>query len=124
MRVCSQCHDPEIVVVYDRSEAEWNYAVHQMADNGAEATDAEFEQIIDYLTRSVAIIEVNRADASLFERSLGLSAPDAEAIVAYRNEHGDFTSLDDLAKIPKIDMKKIEPQKDRLRFRPSMPEVQ
>jgi competence protein ComEA len=123
MRVCSQCHDPEIVVIYDRSEAEWNYAVHQMADNGAEATDAEFEQIIDYLARNVAVIEVNRVEASILEHALGLSSADAAAIVAYRNEHGDFKSLEDLAKLPTIDLKKIEPQRDRLRFRPSLPEA-
>ena len=118
MRVCGQCHAPEIVVVYDRSEASWDYTVHQMADNGADATDAEFEQIIDYLARSVAIVEVNRADALTLEHSLGFSSADAEAIVAYRREHGDFKSADDLVKIPKIDLKKIESQQDRLRFGP------
>src|SRR5205085_7128044 len=33
LRVCSQCHSAEIVIFYDRSEEQWSYTVHQMAED-------------------------------------------------------------------------------------------
>ncbi|MGC4085974.1 MAG: hypothetical protein QM736_28555 [Vicinamibacterales bacterium] len=50
IRVCSQCHDPEWVVDQGNDEAGWKAVVDQMAGNGAQATPAEFAQIVRYFT--------------------------------------------------------------------------
>lgn len=50
IRVCSQCHEPEKVVDQQFDRAGWKDVVDQMAGKGATATEAEFEEIVRYLT--------------------------------------------------------------------------
>jgi len=47
---------------------------------------------------------------------LGLLEREAEAIVKYRTDKGPFKTLEDLKKVPDLDFKKVEAQKDRLVF--------
>jgi competence protein ComEA len=47
---------------------------------------------------------------------LGLSGKEAAAIVKYRTDKGSFKTVEDLKKVPDLDFKKIEAQKDRLVF--------
>jgi competence protein ComEA len=49
IRVCSQCHLPEVVVNQQLDPAEWKSVVDQMAGRGASATDEEFDEIVQYL---------------------------------------------------------------------------
>jgi quinoprotein glucose dehydrogenase len=52
VRVCSGCHSPEIAANQHLSAQEWNSLVQDMSARGAVATDAEFDQITEYLARS------------------------------------------------------------------------
>ena len=52
VRVCAQCHSPEIAAQQSLDAAGWKALVDQMANNGANATDAEFDTIAKYLTAS------------------------------------------------------------------------
>jgi mono/diheme cytochrome c family protein len=52
IRVCSQCHEPEMAADQQFDAAGWKSLVDQMASKGASATDEEFEQIVRYLTRA------------------------------------------------------------------------
>ena len=52
VRVCSQCHSPEIVATQTLDAAGWKDLVNQMANNGAQASDADFDTIVKYLTAS------------------------------------------------------------------------
>ncbi len=52
VRVCAQCHSPEIVAQQSMDAAGWKALVDQMANNGANATDAEFDTIAKYLAAS------------------------------------------------------------------------
>jgi mono/diheme cytochrome c family protein len=52
VRVCSQCHSPEIAANQKLDAAGWKDLVNQMANNGAQATDAEFDTITKYLAAS------------------------------------------------------------------------
>ena len=52
IRVCSQCHEPEMAADQQFDEAGWKSLVDQMAGKGANATDAEFDEIVHYLARS------------------------------------------------------------------------
>jgi hypothetical protein len=49
VRVCSQCHSPEIVSNQRMDKDGWKALVDQMANNGANATSAEFDTITTYL---------------------------------------------------------------------------
>ena len=52
VRVCSQCHSPEIAAQQNLDAQGWKDLVNQMANNGAQASDAEFDTIAKYLTAS------------------------------------------------------------------------
>ncbi len=52
VRVCAQCHSPEIAAQQSMDAAGWKALVDQMANNGANATDAEFDTISKYLAAS------------------------------------------------------------------------
>lgn len=52
VRVCSQCHSPEIAAQQSLDAQGWKDLVNQMANNGAQASDAEFDTIAKYLTAS------------------------------------------------------------------------
>jgi len=44
-------------------------------------------------------VNLNKADAKELIKVKGLNAAKARAIIVYRKKHGDFKSLDDLAKV-------------------------
>ena len=52
VRVCAQCHSPEIAAHQNMDAEGWKALVNQMANNGANATDAEFDTIAKYLAAS------------------------------------------------------------------------
>ena len=49
IKVCSQCHSPEIVAQQKLDAKGWKDVVNQMASNGANGTDADFDAIAKYL---------------------------------------------------------------------------
>ena len=49
VKVCAQCHSPEIAAQQKLDAQGWKDLVNQMANNGANATDAEFDTIAKYL---------------------------------------------------------------------------
>ncbi len=48
-RICSGCHAPEIVMGRHETKDGWEQIVGSMVEKGANGTDDEFNQIIDYL---------------------------------------------------------------------------
>jgi mono/diheme cytochrome c family protein len=52
IRTCSKCHDPSNAAAEDLDGPGWKLLVDQMASNGANATDAEFAEIVAYLTKA------------------------------------------------------------------------
>ena len=52
IRTCSKCHDPSNAAAEDLDGPGWKLLVDQMAANGANATDAEFAEIVAYLTKT------------------------------------------------------------------------
>ena len=52
----------------------------------------------------------------LLAACLSLSAKEAAAVVKYRSDKGSFKAVEDLKKVPDLDFKKIETQKDRIDF--------
>ncbi len=58
-------------------------------------------------------VDVNRADATELERLKGVGPALAAAIIAYREAHGDFATLDDLIEVPGIGPAKLEALRDQ-----------
>ena len=116
-RMCKPCHGLENVVRARRTADKWAEVVDDMVSRGAKGTDAEVDQVIEYLSAHFGPkVNVNKAAASDLKETLGISASDADAIVQYRTEKGPFKSIQDVMKVPGIDAKKIETLQDRLDF--------
>lgn len=118
-KVCSACHSAENVVGLAKTREEWGQVVGEMVANGAVGTVDEFNDVVDYLTEhfpQAPPVNVNKASAKELENNLGFSAKEAEAIVHYRGERGSFKSVDELAKVPGVDPKKVQARRDRLAF--------
>ena len=115
-KVCGSCHGPESVLGTLRTRQEWSDVIDQMAQSGAQASDQEYDQILDYLVRSFSPIAINKAPAKALELALDVPQSVAEAIVTYRQEKGDFKSADDLKKVPGLESGKVDGRKERLVF--------
>ncbi|MGE6629233.1 helix-hairpin-helix domain-containing protein [Bacillus sp. NPDC077027] len=59
-------------------------------------------------------INVNTADASALQKVNGIGPAKAEAILAYREEHGAFQKIEDLRNIPGFGEKTVERLKNHL----------
>jgi competence protein ComEA len=116
-KVCSMCHSPENVVGMAKNRDDWGAVVGQMASTGADGTDDEFNQIVDYLAAYFPkSINVNKAAAKDLEAGLQLSSKEAESMVRYRGENGNFKSIEDIQKVPGLDAAKIAAKKNLLEF--------
>jgi competence ComEA-like helix-hairpin-helix protein len=115
-KVCTECHEVEVVTALRRTPRDWNNMVTTMAQRGANGTDDQFATIKKYLTRYYGLLAVNSASAEDFSAVLGLTAKDADAIVEYRKANGKFADAAALAKVPGIDAAKVEAQSDALVF--------
>ena len=61
-------------------------------------------------------ININSADQSILQTLNGVGPAKAESIIAYREEHGPFSSLDQLLEVKGIGEKTIEDWKDKISF--------
>ncbi len=60
-------------------------------------------------------VNINTADANSMAENLdGIGLSKANAIVEYRNQHGNFSSLEDLLMVKGIGEKTIERNRDRI----------
>ena len=115
--ICSECHPPAKVIGQQKTRAEWQLKVTEMLQEDPDVTQAERETIVGYLAASFPRkINVNKAAAGELKEVLEISAADAEAIVRYREQKGNFKSLDDLKKVPGLDPLKIEAKRRLLEF--------
>jgi competence protein ComEA len=115
--ICSSCHSTERIVDKRWTRLQWQDKVLEMLQEEPDVTQAERNQIVDYLAKSFpARVNVNTAAAKDIETGLELSAEDAAAIVRYRERNGGFKTIGDLKKVPGVDAAKIEAEKDRVEF--------
>jgi competence protein ComEA len=116
LKACNECHGAEAAVGQLKTRDEWSKTLDEMAANGAQATDAEWNQILEYLDKNFSLIFVNKADVKALANTLDVPQGQAEAIVRYREEHGRFASVDDLKQVAGLDAAKVDARKDRFVF--------
>jgi competence protein ComEA len=115
--VCVKCHDLNQVIARRRTAVDWSMTVDKMVTQGAEGTETQFSDILDYLIANFRKpINVNQATAKSLEAELELTTKEAEAIVAYRDQNAPFKSLEDLKRVPGVDPKKLDAAKDWVAF--------
>jgi competence ComEA-like helix-hairpin-helix protein len=122
LRACVGCHKAEEIAVYRFTKEEYETIVYRMGDRGAQASKAELDIIAAYLFQNFPKIEdatrinVNKATAQQIAEGLALTHEEAEAVVKYRDRHGDFHTWGDLLIIYGVDGKKIAAAKDKISF--------
>ena len=116
LKACSGCHEAENILAHPQTAGEWSGTLANMAQFGAEATEEEWRLIERYLDTELAMIRINQAAADELQRTVDVAETVAQAIVKYRQEHGSFTSTDDLKKVPGLEAAKVDARKDRLIF--------
>ena len=120
-KMCKGCHGLENIVRSRRTRDKWSDIVDDMLARGAKGTDSEADEAVEYLAThfgpdAVQKVNVNKAGAPDLISALGISVADADTIVHYRADHGSYKSIQDLMKVPGIDAKKIETNRDRVEF--------
>jgi competence protein ComEA len=120
-KLCSQCHELERSISLRQDRPGWQATINKMVDLGAKASDAEIASVLDYLAahypaEEVPRINVNQCRAIDLESGLSLRRSQAAAVIEYREKNGPFHSIEDLKKVPGIDVAKVEAKKDRLAF--------
>jgi competence protein ComEA len=111
VRVCTKCHGSGNIAKKRLNRDDWDDQVADMVERGAKATPEELAAVVDYLTANFgpdAKVNVNDAPIDELKSVLGLSSPEAKAIVEYRQSQGKFKQWRDLLKVPGVDPKKIE----------------
>ena len=105
--------------------------MNEMVSDGAPLKDEEIAIAAQYLAKyfgpasapeaaskdsEKGKVPVNKDTAKELQKALGFSEEEANAIVSYREKHGNFSNPDELKKVAGLDPKKIEAVKDRLEF--------
>lgn len=122
LRACTGCHTADSFAAYRFTKDEYHSIVYRMAERGAQASGPELDQIAEYLAKNFPKVEdptklnINRATAKEMEARLNLTAKEAEAIVTYRERHGNFRAIGDLYVIYGVDGTKIQAAKDKISF--------
>ena len=120
LQICGQCHTPENVIGKGYTEDGWTQLMGTMVDKGAQMSEDQFSAILQYLMTNFGPppdkINVNKATVLNLRNWMGLSQQQAEALINYRAQNGDFKSIDDLKKVAGIDPAIYEAKKNRLAF--------
>jgi hypothetical protein len=118
-KVCIDCHTAANFRKKRLSEDEWFNTVADMVDRGAKANDKQQAEIVGYLVRNFGAdskVVMNTAPHTELMAVLGFTLEESKALVAYRTGHDSFKDWNDVAKVPGVDAKKVEAQKDKLAF--------
>ena len=112
--VCARCHNLQIVMDTPMSYDAWHDTVQKMMDQGAQGTDQQFDDVMDYLHRTMTTINVNTADADELKMVLNVREAAAQAIITRRSMQ-KLASLADLKSVPGVDASTVD-AKARLIF--------
>lgn len=89
------------------------FAAVSLTTSAAVQPEAELAPIT--VMQSAAKLDLNQADAITLQSTLtGIGKTKAEAIVTYREEHGAFTSVDELLEIKGIGKALLDRNRDKL----------
>lgn len=120
-KLCKGCHEMARSISKKQDRDGWMATMTKMSGFGMRATDAETAAVVEYLSKNWAAedlpkINLNTATAIQLESGLNLKRSQAAALIAFRKEHGKITSLDELKKVPQLDVMKLAEKKDRIVF--------
>jgi competence ComEA-like helix-hairpin-helix protein len=122
---CTACHQPDHFTKYHHTAEEWQVIIARMGTRVPGATKPDLDTVLKYFVTNYPKIEapadankvnMNKATAAEMATRLDLSASEAEAIVDYRETHGDYKEWRDMLIIYGVDGKKIQARQERMAF--------
>ena len=116
IQTCNRCHDAARITALRRTKTEWEEVINKMIERGATGSEDDFMAVFGYLRRHYGKIYINSANGDEITTTLGLSAKDADAVIAYRKANGNFADFDAVKNVPDIDVKTLEGHKDAVAF--------
>ncbi len=85
------------------------------ASPASNASDSGAMVMVPMTVSPLAKLDLNKADAQTLQKELnGIGKAKAEAIVAYREAHGSFSSVEELLEIKGIGQALLDRNRDRL----------
>ena len=120
-KMCTQCHELSRSVSLRQDRDGWGQTMSKMSAFGMKSTDKDYSLVLSYLAvhyppEDLPPVNVNKAPSIELEARLSLKRSQAAALIAYRKEHGDFKSLEDLKRVPSLDYQLLESKKDQIVF--------
>lgn len=115
-KLCSSCHEVEAVIASRRTRIGWERNVDDMISRGAEGSDEDMSLVVEYLTRYFGKLNVNTATTADMEKSLNLSAKEAQAIAEYRERNGKIKDFEELKKVPGVSAEKLLSKRGLIAF--------
>jgi competence protein ComEA len=115
-QVCGACHGTDLIASRRATKQGWSYLVDDMVARGASATNEQIQTINEYLSKNLGQVNVNKGPSAELASVLEITSGQADAIVKYRMDHGDFKTVDDLKKVPGLETAKLDSKKDRVVF--------
>ena len=114
--VCGACHGTDLVASRRATKEGWSYIVDDMVSRGASATNEQIATNIDYLGKNLGQVNVNKGKSEEIATVLEISGAQADAVVKYRTDHGNFKTIDDLKKVPELASANLDSKKDRVAY--------
>ncbi len=121
-RICLQCHEASQLLNQKKSESDWKRTVARMAQKGVTAPTEQFDAVAAYMAKYFAKPEdttklnMNKAKADEIVAVIGLTPEEANALVAYREKHGDYREWGEMLVVYGVDGRKLEAAKDKMTF--------
>ena len=121
-RICLQCHEAAQLLSQKRTEADWKATVARMAQKGVSAPTEQFDAVAAYMAKyfgkqeDSAKINMNKATADQIVAAIGLTPDEANALVSYREKHGDYREWGEMLVVYGVDGRKLEAAKDKMTF--------
>ena len=115
-RLCGTCHEPERSTSSRRTREQWLQTINSMVARGAEGTDAELMDVVEYLTREHGRVNVNLASAADIALVLGLTPGEAAAIIEHRVRRGTFEDAAGVLAVPGVDARKLAARREAMVF--------
>jgi competence ComEA-like helix-hairpin-helix protein len=122
---CTACHRPDHFTMYHHTVEEWQVIIARMGTRVPGATKPDLDAVLQYFVANYPKLEapvdankvnMNKAAAAEIATRLDLTASEAEAIVHYRETHGDYKEWRDMLIIYGVDGKKIQARQEKMAF--------
>jgi competence protein ComEA len=116
VKICVGCHEIDLVVARRHTRAEWDGVVEDMIARGTKGTEKELADVAEYLSKYLGKVNVNAANARELQDALKLPEKDAQSIVAWREQHGNFKNFEEVRTVPGLDAAKIADKRGWMAF--------